>query len=315
LLGALSIRCVGRGAPARARELMARIRTLKPELPTDRKLAQLSIEARYTFVLCITQADDDGLLRAEPREALASLYPHDRKITSETLEVWIGELVAGGVLRERRTVDGARVIEVCNWKKHQKIDHPAKSRIGPLAKDSRAPRENGASVSRLDLGPRTLDLGPGTKDQLHDGAARRAEAAGHDNGGEPTLGNLMGLVRQHLYGPDGKPPADWDEARDGSILKQLRKGYSPRDIGIAIEGLALVRDHPGVFADEVDWLKGGSKVTLRALYNTSSGVLPMFSIATQAYWKHANSRPGRKDKNLPVAIGDLLQRTTRGATS
>jgi hypothetical protein len=287
---------------------MPRIRTLKPELPTDRKLAQLSIEARYTFVLCITQADDDGLLRAEPREALASLYPHDQAITFEDIERWFGELVAGGFLRERRTVDGARVMEICNWRKHQKIDHPAKSRIGPLAKLSRAPREDVASVSRLDLGPRTLDLGPGTKDQLHDGATRRAETTSHDNGSDPTFGDLMGLVRQHLYVPDGKPPADWDDGRDGSIVKQLLKAYSPRDVGIAIEGLALVRDHPGVFADEVDWLKRGQKVTLRALYHSSSGVLPMFTIATQAYWKHANTRRDRGAAGSPARIGELLPR-------
>jgi len=65
-------------------------------------------------VLCITQADDDGWLRAEPREALASLYPHDRDVTSERLEGWLGELVAGGFLRERRTMDDARVLEICN---------------------------------------------------------------------------------------------------------------------------------------------------------------------------------------------------------
>jgi hypothetical protein len=129
-----------------------------------------------------------------------------------------------------------------------------------------------------------------------------------DTNGDLTFGSLMGLIRQKLYVPDGKPPADWEEARDGSILKQLRKHYKPRDIGIAIEGLALVRDHPGVFADEVDWLRKGSKVTLRALYHSSSGVLPMWSIATQAYWKHANSRVNRKDKNPPVAIGDALRK-------
>lgn len=117
---------------------------------------------------------------------------------------------------------------------------------------------------------------------------------------------LMGLVRTHLYVPDGKPPADWDEARDGSILKQLRQRYSERDLAIAIEGLAIVRDRPGVFADPVDWLQRSAKVTLRALYNTRSGVLPMWSIATQAYWKHANSRP-KGDKRQAESIGATLR--------
>jgi hypothetical protein len=286
---------------------MARIRTLKPELPNDRKLAQLSISARFTFVLCITQADDSGLLRAEPREILGSLYPHDQNLTTETLEGWIAELVAGAFLRERRTMDGARVLEICNWKKHQKIDHPGKSRIGPLAKDSRAPRESFASVSRPDQGPRTLDLGPGTEDLLHGGASRRAEApAAKPNGGNPTFGALMGLVREHLYVPDGKPPTDWDESRDGSILKQILKQRSADDVACAIEGLALLRDHPGLYADEVDWLQPGAKATLKALYNTRSGVLSTFELARQAYWKHANTRRDRGAPAAPAPISELL---------
>ncbi|HKB49651.1 MAG TPA: hypothetical protein VKC57_18215, partial [Ktedonobacterales bacterium] len=114
----------------------------------------------------------------------------------------------------------------------------------------------------------------------------------------------MELVRKHLYA-DGTPPADWDEARDGSILKELLKQRSAKDVAIAIEGVALVRDCPGVYADAVDWLRPGEKITLRALYNSKSGLLSMFTIATQAYWKHANRRQGPQDKR-PVRVGDVL---------
>lgn len=156
-----------------------------------------------------------------------------------------------------------------------------------------------------------------TKTQESTRATPRAEASPY-SGPEPDefgMSYLLGLVRSKLYAPDGQPPANWDIARDGSIVKQIRKAYSPRDIGIAIEGLAIVRDHPGVFADEVDWLKRGSKVTLRALYHSSSGVLPMFTIATQAYWKHANSRRTPKDPTAPQRLGSVLKRAMETASS
>lgn len=105
---------------------MARIRTLKPETATDRKLATVSRDARYTFILLISQADDDGLIRAEERQLLGNLYPYDADVTTEMLETWLAELVAIGVLRWRHTVDGVRVAHIVNWKRHQVIKNRSK---------------------------------------------------------------------------------------------------------------------------------------------------------------------------------------------
>ena len=132
---------------------MARIRTIKPELPRDKKLATVSLAARYTFVLLISQADDEGYVSGEPRELLASLYPHDSNVSEATLEGWIsGELGGAGMIEMLDGKDG-RLVRLTNWKSHQRIDHPSPSR---LAKGSRKIREGVAS------GPRTLDLGPNT---------------------------------------------------------------------------------------------------------------------------------------------------------
>ena len=105
---------------------MPRIRTVKPELASDRKLASVSRDARYTFVLLISQADDDGLLRAEPRQLLGSLYPFDHDVTGPELDGWLEELRGKGLIRWRRTLDGVRVIELVNWSKHQFIKNRAK---------------------------------------------------------------------------------------------------------------------------------------------------------------------------------------------
>lgn len=113
----------------------------------------------------------------------------------------------------------------------------------------------------------------------------RADSVPHPD----SFDGIMQLVVDRLYVPDGQPPEDWDMARDGSILRELARTYNYLDIGVAVSGLAILRDYPGKFGDVVDWLKPKTKATLRALYNTRTGVLPMFNAATMAYWKHAET--------------------------
>lgn len=144
---------------------MARIRTIKPEMASDATLAKVSRDARYTFVMLITQADDYGLNPGKPRQLLGSLYPHDEDVTEAMLLGWIGELEASGMVRFRQTVDGVPVLELTKWNKHQKVDHPHKpvllDSLVPNASEN--PRENLARTSRSDLRTldrRTMDLGP-----------------------------------------------------------------------------------------------------------------------------------------------------------
>lgn len=105
---------------------MARIRSIKPETPTDKKLAQVSRDARLTFLYSLTIADDDGLFRAEPRQLLGDLFPHDADVTETILEAWCAELLRIGVLQWRVTRDGARVGELVNFPKHQQIKNRSK---------------------------------------------------------------------------------------------------------------------------------------------------------------------------------------------
>lgn len=152
---------------------MPRIRTIKPEITTDEKLARVSRDARLTFFYCISQADDDGLLLGNDRQLLAALYPLDNSVTYRLLAEWVEELVDIGVLRWRATLEGSPVLQITNWGSHQKIDHKGKSLLLPRlrewreddARPSRDSREDLANISRSDLGPRTVDQGPRTKDQ------------------------------------------------------------------------------------------------------------------------------------------------------
>ena len=148
------------------------------------------------------------------------------------------------------------------------------------------------------------------------GAAQRPPAndngkGGHPRGGDgPTFGTLMGLVRRHLYVPDGQPPADYDAARDGQILKQLlRRGRSVDDLAVAIEGVALLRDQPGLYGEDVvEWLgPPGTKLTLRALLKRS-GVQTVWVLATRAFWTRENRRPVATPRTgAPVPIAALVR--------
>lgn len=105
---------------------MARIRTIKPETPSDEALATVSRDARLTFVYLITQADDDGLVLASPRQLLGALYPHDTDVTEAMVVRWCQELADIGCVRWRSTRGGSPVLELVNWHQHQKIKHRAK---------------------------------------------------------------------------------------------------------------------------------------------------------------------------------------------
>lgn len=161
---------------------MPRIRTIKPEFASDEKLARVSRNARLTFVLLVTQSDDDGLLPGRVRQLLGLLYPHDDDVGEVELSQWLHELERIGAVRWRETVDEAPVLELVNWSKHQKVDHKARSLIlpnlKPLAELSRESREGIACSSRDSRAP-TLDLGPTTEDQrpAAAGAPARVELA------------------------------------------------------------------------------------------------------------------------------------------
>lgn len=131
---------------------MARIRSIHPDFPSDKKLAQVPREARLTYALTWCIADDKGLFRAEPRQLAGALYPYDEDVEGSQLEAWLSALVDLGVLRWRQTRDGMRVGELVNFPKRQKIDRPSisflNSELLPLDAPARALGEGGANGSR-----------------------------------------------------------------------------------------------------------------------------------------------------------------------
>lgn len=159
---------------------MPRIRSIKPEMPSDEALARLSRDARLTFVYLITQSDDDGLQFGTPRQLLGTLFPHNDDVTEAMLMSWCRELESIGAIRWRKTRHNAPVLELTNWARHQNIKNRKHPVIAPMLLPLEgAPSSSGhppedlrtsSSTNQPTNQPRTLDhstkdLGPATNDQ------------------------------------------------------------------------------------------------------------------------------------------------------
>jgi hypothetical protein len=99
---------------------MARIRTIKPEFWGDEKLAPLCPLTRLTFLGLISQADDAGRLLDSEKRIDGLLFP----MTGDSCAKSLVELSLSGRIQRGTTDSGQRIIQIANWKAHQKIDKP-----------------------------------------------------------------------------------------------------------------------------------------------------------------------------------------------
>src|SRR5262245_14354807 len=105
--------------------LMARIRSVHPDICVDDVLAEVSARAERTFVRLWTHLDDEGRCVDNPKLVKAALYPLHDDMTAGEVDRDLEELVAHGLLL-RYEVDGRKVIAAKNqaWHDRQKPKHP-----------------------------------------------------------------------------------------------------------------------------------------------------------------------------------------------
>lgn len=104
---------------------MARIRTIKPEFFTSLSNADLSRDARLTFIGLWTHCDDEGRCIDDARLIKAALWPLER--TARAVEADLAELEKGGKVI-RYQADGHPLIAITKWRSHQVINRPKSSR-------------------------------------------------------------------------------------------------------------------------------------------------------------------------------------------
>lgn len=211
---------------------MARIRSIKPELPQDAKLASVSRVARYHFVLLFTIADDAGYFRAAPRMLLGQLYPHDADVNEKELTRMNNELADIGVVEFRTTPDGP-IGYLVNWNKHQRIDRPSSSHLrDSFASHSRVVSE---SLAAGVLSPESLVLSPDNAD------------------------SDMETVLDHFLAVH--PTRRRSATAVSAVKRGLGFGYSPAELCQAIDGNAKDPWHIEKCKHELDYVfRNGEKI-------------------------------------------------------
>jgi hypothetical protein len=147
-----------------------RIRSIKPELWQDEKIAGLSRDARLLLVGLITMADDEGRFRARRSTILGHVFPNDEDAPRQ-IDDWIA------TIREQKLilfylVDGTPYAAFRHWARHQKINRPTPSDLPPPP-NRRVARENGL-----------VEVGKGWR-QAH-GALTEDTGSAHGNGSESS---------------------------------------------------------------------------------------------------------------------------------
>lgn len=148
---------------------MARIRTIKPEFPHSESMGNISRDARLTFIMLWTLADDSGRLRGNSRMLASLLFPYDDDAPA-LIGNWLTELEREGCI-ELYTIDGTAYCQICKWLSHQKIDKPSSSKIPPPTDASRgvanvresSPLDQGSRIKEEDQG-----IGSGIMDRESD---------------------------------------------------------------------------------------------------------------------------------------------------
>jgi hypothetical protein len=124
-------------------------------------MGRISRDARLTFLMLFTIADDSGRLRGNSRMLASLLFPYDDD-AGKKIDGWLSELEKEACVI-RYKAHGDNYVEICNWLIHQKIAKPSPSKI-PSFESVREDSSNVREDSLLDQGSRIKDQG---KDQDH----------------------------------------------------------------------------------------------------------------------------------------------------
>ena len=161
---------------------MARIRTVKPSMWADEKLARCSLPARLTFIGLLTESDDEGRQLYSGTRIAGALFPVDsfppRKVMG-----WVGELEMEEIVHPY-TVNSGNYLCIPNFKDHQVINRPAESTFPPcpihgvLTKRSRI---NHGSITERSV--EEVEVGSGKEKEWN---GRSPDESGPENQTPPT---------------------------------------------------------------------------------------------------------------------------------
>jgi uncharacterized phage protein (TIGR02220 family) len=112
-----------------------RIRTVKPEFWQHELMSALPPFTRLLALALLNYADDAGYFNCNPALIRGNLFPFQED--SKNILVSIQELSRIGYLEVLALEDGREVGKIINFRKHQRIDKPQKSKLEELVKNSK----------------------------------------------------------------------------------------------------------------------------------------------------------------------------------
>lgn len=106
---------------------MARIRTIKPDFFTNEGMSTVSEPAQLLAAALLCYADDEGFFNAHPGLIKAAVSP--LREPSEPIPQMLEALASIGYARFGTGKDGRRYGHIVQFSVHQKVSHPAPSKI------------------------------------------------------------------------------------------------------------------------------------------------------------------------------------------
>lgn len=116
---------------------MARIRTIKPEFWTDERVVELDFWVRLLFIGLWNFADDEGRMVCSEKRIKMQIFPGD----SPNIRGGLDELTRAGLIQVY-VVDEVEYLSIPTFLKHQRVDHPSKSKLPPPPKKKESDSQN-----------------------------------------------------------------------------------------------------------------------------------------------------------------------------
>jgi hypothetical protein len=113
--------------PSHSAAAMPRIRSIKPEMFQDEKLARQDPLTRLVFIGLIAMADDAGRLPDVPRLIDGFIFPWTLQSSLESIET----LMRLKMVLRYSTESGRGLLQIVNWSRHQYVANPSKHVLPP----------------------------------------------------------------------------------------------------------------------------------------------------------------------------------------
>jgi len=225
---------------------MARIRSIKPEFPQSESIGKLTRESRLLFLQLFTLVDDEGRTRAASRMLASLLYPYDDDARM-LIDGWLGELSENRMITIYE-IDGSTYLEINNWLKHQKIDHPTKSKIPSPESDFAKIREFSRSLApdldRIGRDRSSTDASHLSSVEPSAAPDPLPEKLKISRKADPAVLEMIvevGLMWNELAGRFGLPKVEQvTPARRSSLLARSRELTASHDFTDPLEGFRVL---------------------------------------------------------------------------